>query len=81
MEPLEIKIELLRAGVSQSDIARQRKVNPTTVHRVIEGNSVSDPIQKAIAKAIGKPVEEVFPKRYAKRGKVRAREPEQRLAG
>jgi lambda repressor-like predicted transcriptional regulator len=65
MEPLEIKIALLRVGVTQADIARVRKVNPVTVHRVIEGHSISDPIQRLIARALDQPVEKVFPERYS----------------
>jgi transcriptional regulator with XRE-family HTH domain len=73
MDPTEIKIELIRNNISQADIARGKGVTPTTVHRVIRGQSVSDPVQQAIAKAINKPVTKVFPDRYPLRGKVVSR--------
>lgn len=80
MKPLEIRIALLRADVKQSEIARVCKVSKPSVARVIAGQSVSDRIQRVIAKAIGQPVEDVFPERYGRKAK-RAREIEQRLAG
>lgn len=69
MDPTEIKIELIRNKTSQADIARAKGVTPTTVHRVIRGQSISDPVQKAIARAINKPVTKVFPDRYPSAGK------------
>lgn len=80
MEPLEIRIALLRVGVKQADIARVCKVSKASVGRVIDGHSASDRIQRVIAKAITQPVEDVFPARYGRKAK-RAREIEQRLAG
>lgn len=80
MEPLEIRIALMRAGVRQADIARVAHVTTPHIARVINGQSSSDRVQRMIAKAIGQPVEAVFPERYG-RGKDGARELEKRLAG
>jgi len=67
VEPLERRIELMRAGVRPIDIARKAKVSPTMVYRVLDDLSVSDHIQRLIAKAIGKPAAEVFPERYGRK--------------
>jgi len=67
MDPLEIKIELMRARVKQVDIARKANVTETHVGRVIGGKSTSDRVQRLIAKAIGKPVSMVFPERYGRK--------------
>ena len=80
MKPLEIKIYLLRADVKQAEIAQFCKVSRTSITRVINGYSSSDRIQRAIAKAINRPVEDVFPERYGRKAR-RAREIDQRLAG
>lgn len=70
MEPLERRIELMRAGVRPVDIARKAKVSPTSVYRVLDNLSTSDRVQRLIAKAIGKPVAEVFPERYGRKKRV-----------
>ena len=67
MNPLDIRIELMRAGVKQADIARKAKVSDAHVSRVIDGDSTSDRVQKLIARAIGKPVSEVFPGRLGRK--------------
>jgi lambda repressor-like predicted transcriptional regulator len=61
MEPIEIKIALLRCGVSQSDIARRCNTAPSTVHLVVAGKSVSKKIQSEISGVIGIPVNEIWP--------------------
>ncbi|MBE0598311.1 MAG: helix-turn-helix domain-containing protein [Desulfuromonadales bacterium] len=78
MRPLDRRIALLQAGVKQSDIARAAKVTQPTVAKVIDDKTTSDRIQRLIAKAIGKRVEEVFPARY---GKSRSDRVLERLAG
>lgn len=80
MEPLDIRIELLRAKIKIADIARYAKVSPSAIGRVIEGQSRSARLERLVAKAIDKPVEAVFPARNARRVK-RDREISQRLAG
>ena len=64
MTPLDIKIELLRAGVSQADIARECEVSRSQVSRVIGNQCVSDHVRRAVATAIGKGVEDVWPEYY-----------------
>jgi len=63
MEPLEIRISLLRAGITQTEIAKRCKVTPTQIRRVIYG-SVSDHVRQEIAKAVGKDVSEIWPEYY-----------------
>lgn len=73
MTPLEIKIAIIRAGSSMAEIGRCKEgspVNRSTVYRVIHRLSVSDPVARAVAEVIGKPVGEVFPERYSVPGKA-----------
>ena len=67
MKPLDIRIELMRAGVRQIDIAHKAKVSTASVAGVISGKTTSDRLQRLIAKAIGKPAAEVFPERYGRK--------------
>ena len=66
MTPLEIKIELLKAGITQVSVAKMAGVSPSQVRRVICG-SVSDNVRRAIAKAIKKDVEEIWPEYYLRK--------------
>jgi len=61
MTPVEIKIELLRAGINQSQIAKKLSVTPTLVNQVIWGIRPAKYVREAIAEAIGKPIEEIWP--------------------
>ena len=61
MKPVEIKIELLKANVTQAEISRRLNVTPSVVHRVIEGTSVARTVREELAVAIGRPVSVVFP--------------------
>ena len=60
MDPLEIKIALMRAKVKQAEIAIKCGVSATQVLRVI-GGSKSMHVRQAIAVAISKPVNEIWP--------------------
>ncbi len=60
MTPLEIKIELMKAGVSLRSIARQLEVSPTAVSLVVNRRMVSNRIMEAVAKAIGSEKKTVF---------------------
>ena len=64
MTPLDIKIELMRAGISQADIARECRVSRSQVSRVIGNQCVSDHVRRAVATAIGKGVENIWPEYY-----------------
>lgn len=71
MEPIEIKISLMRAGISQTEIARRCGVSVTQVKRVIFG-SMSCHIREEIAKAIGMDVAEIWPEHYKRQESVQA---------
>jgi lambda repressor-like predicted transcriptional regulator len=61
MTPLEIKIEILKTGVNQNQIAKKVGVTPTLVSQVIYGIRPTRYVREAIAEVIGKPVEELWP--------------------
>ena len=60
MQPLEIKIAMLRANVSQKEIAEDLKISQAAVSLTIKGTSKSERIRQRIAKAIGKPITEIW---------------------
>ena len=64
MESVEIKVELLRRGITQVEIAAELGVAQGTVSRVISKKDVSDRIMRVVAEKIGKQPEEVFPEYY-----------------
>jgi len=63
MTPLEIKIELLRAGISIRQLARQEGVSHTAMSYTIHGVNKGRKLREAVARAIGKNVEEIWPPR------------------
>jgi len=60
-DPIEIKIALIRANVLQSKIARKLGVSKVIVTNVIKGRRTSMRVRKAIARAVGRRVEELWP--------------------
>ncbi len=64
MTPTDIRIAMIRAGVTQAEIARDVEVSRNTVHLVIEGRTVSDRIRKRIAERIGMDVGLIWPSTY-----------------
>ena len=60
-DPIEIKIDLIRANILQSQIARKLGVSKVIITNVIKGRRTSRRVKKAIAKAIGRRVEELWP--------------------
>ena len=64
MHPADIQAALKKRGLTQQAIADQLRVSPITVSQVIRGKNISDRIMKAVAKAIEKPVQYVFPEYY-----------------
>jgi lambda repressor-like predicted transcriptional regulator len=64
MSPVDIRIEMLKRGVSQSALARQERVRPVSIYRTIEGTLVSDRLRKAIANAIEKDIRLIWPDPY-----------------
>lgn len=64
MPPPEIRIALMRAGITQAEIARQTKVVASHVCRVIDGTDSNDRVRRAIAAAIGIDIKRVWPSIY-----------------
>ena len=67
MKPIEIRILLLRAGKSQSEIARELGVTQGFIAQVILGLRKTQYVQEAIAKAVGKRVESLWSRSNHKR--------------
>ena len=64
MNPVKIKSEMILAGITQTDIAKDLGVSQPSVNRVIAGIDVSDRIRRAIANAIGIDVKKIWPSTY-----------------
>ena len=64
MNPNEIRVELLRRGVTQAEIAEEEGVTPGVVSRVIDGHVVSHRIRTAIAKKIKIDPRFIWPSTY-----------------
>lgn len=64
MDPVEIKVAMLRAGVTQKQLAEKLGVRRQTVHLVIENRAVSHRIRSAIASAIGIDLKRIWPSTY-----------------
>jgi len=60
MTPLEIKIELLKAGISLRQLARQEGVSHTAISYTIHGVNKGLRLRQAVAQALGKRVEEIW---------------------
>lgn len=65
MTPEERKAALVLHRVKMNALARELGVSATMVSLVVQGRSISARIMARIAKAINRPVEEVFPQRVA----------------
>ena len=61
MMKYEIKAAMALAQITVSAIARTEGVTPSIVSQVISGKAKSPRIRAAIALAINRPVDEVFP--------------------
>jgi lambda repressor-like predicted transcriptional regulator len=57
----KIRIRMLEKGVSGADIARTMHVDRTAVYHVIAGRSKSPRLRKAIARALGVRVPNLWP--------------------
>jgi lambda repressor-like predicted transcriptional regulator len=68
MTPVDIKVKLLRANVTQAAIAREIGVSQVSVLRVIKNHSASHRIRLAVAKAIDRDVRQIWPDAGKKRG-------------
>lgn len=86
MDPEEIKIALMRAKVTQAEIARKFDVTGAAVTRVISGDSTSRRIREAIAEAINTDIRWIWPSTYVvlggprKPGRPKSRQADVRAA-
>ena len=64
MIPDEVRIAMIRAGISQVELARRNKVTPPMINRVITGLSVSDRVMRSIAEATGIDIKRIWPSIY-----------------
>lgn len=64
MDPKEIRVHMLRSGVTQAGLARELDVHRSTVRQVIDGLTISDRVRRHIAAAISVPVERIWPSTY-----------------
>ncbi len=67
MKPLDIKNDLMRNLQTQAAIGRKLGVTRGFVHQVIMGIRNTESVRQAIAKAIKKPYQEVWPEQNNKR--------------
>ena len=65
MKPHEIKGHMMLKNVRPGDVAKKLGVSDAAVSQVISGTCVSARISAEIARAIGKPVSEIWPNRAA----------------
>jgi DNA invertase Pin-like site-specific DNA recombinase len=75
MEPDEIRVLLIRAKVSQAEIAREKKVGRQSVYKVIQGLSASDRIRKCIAEKTNTDIKRIWPDPYLLGGPRKAGRP------
>lgn len=61
MKPIEIKIRMMRAGVSARMIAEKIDVTTPFILQVVAGLRHTQYVREAIAEAIGRPVEKIWP--------------------
>jgi transcriptional regulator with XRE-family HTH domain len=61
MTPNQQRAELMLRGIKMKEIARNLGIRAQHVSAVIAGTRRTPYVQAAIANAIGKPVDEVFP--------------------
>lgn len=61
LDPLQRKAALILHGVRQADIARSLGVTATHVSDVVHGRRRSPRVERAIAEALGRSPEDLFP--------------------
>ncbi len=59
---LKVKVLMLQKKISQTDIANNLSIKPSTVSGIVNGHRKSLRIQKAIAEALGMPYEKLWGK-------------------
>jgi hypothetical protein len=70
LSPVERKAALLLAGVKYRDLAAKHGFSAAMISVVVNGRSRSDRVEAAIAQAIARPRDEVFPPRTGTTGRV-----------
>lgn len=70
MTPLEIKIELMKRGITMRSIALDLGVSVTAVSQVVRRGFVSQNIMRTVAEAIGKKPRQVFPEYFARKDRT-----------
>ncbi|MEN6485129.1 MAG: helix-turn-helix domain-containing protein [Syntrophobacteraceae bacterium] len=66
MTPFEIKVALMRKGVSMRSVAERLGVSPNAVSLVVHRRMVSGRIMSELAKAIEVDVSVAFPERFSR---------------
>lgn len=64
MTPIDIKNLIYKKHANLSDIARAANVSPSTVSRVINGETRSRDIATVISNFVGKPLDTLWPGKY-----------------
>lgn len=64
MKPVEIRIELLRKGFTNSKVASELRLSRSTVGEVIHGRQRSRRVAEKIAKITGLTVGQMWPGQY-----------------
>jgi len=68
MSPEDIRIAMIKAGVTQSGIARKLGVKQPSIYKIIMGQLVSHKIRCAIAEATGIDLKKIWPSTYLNDG-------------
>lgn len=66
MTSTAIKEELTARGIQYKDLAAELGVTKGALSLVINGKSVSDRVQRAIAEKLGRAPEDLFPQYYSR---------------
>lgn len=75
MSPNDIRIEMIRTGVTQASIARELGVTKEAIYLVIEGRAVSHRIREKIAERIKIDIRRIWPSTYLAGGPRKAGRP------
>lgn len=69
MRPNDIRIAMIRAGVTQSVLARELNVTGQAIYQIISGRQTSQRIREKIAEAIGIDIQRIWPGEPKKPGR------------
>ena len=61
MTPTDIKVELMRAGIRQVDLARDYGCSPVVIHQVIHGIKTSRGVQRLVARRLRLKISDLWP--------------------